>query len=151
MQGLNEEQATMAGIQAACIEAIKKGWNHTHAEVSERNIYETILMQEHIGLRENQVEAYGAFNTIHVNNHKEGSYDRFISCVPARMNVTVEYLAIYGMNNVTELSEFEGDVGDLLYFLNRDMGLALPRPIRETATLLGDSKTTKKEEESFWH
>ncbi|WOH04731.1 hypothetical protein DCAR_0624143 [Daucus carota subsp. sativus] len=137
MPGLNEEQAIMAGIQAASIEGRKRKWDLIHIETTNRNVFETILMQQHMVLQENQREAYGLFNTIYANHHKDGKTDRCISCVPPHMNSTADYMANYGLNNLSVFSELEEDLGDMRYWLNRDMGMVLPAPLRETPLLLG--------------
>lgn len=137
---LNEEQALMVGIQAACVEAEKKKWGHIQIETSNPDIYDTIRMQEHLVLRDDQLEVYSLFNTVHANHFITNKTIRHISWVPQRMNGTAEYLATYGMNNLTEFSEFTGSFGELNYYLARDMGLVLPSPIREAASFLGDGE-----------
>lgn len=52
MNTLNEEQALMAGIQSACIEAQKRNWDHTHIETTNFQIYETVRAQEHFILED---------------------------------------------------------------------------------------------------
>ncbi|WOG82447.1 hypothetical protein DCAR_0101611 [Daucus carota subsp. sativus] len=121
---LTEEQAIMAQ---------KHKWDLTHIETTDRRIFETISMQEYIMLQDNQLEAYGLFNTIHANNFKEGKTYRRISCVTRHMNSTVEYMVNYGMNNLIVFSEVQDDLGDMRFLLNRDMGMVFPSPIRNGA------------------
>lgn len=64
-------------------------------------------------LQDNQLEAYGLFNTIHANNFKEGKTDQRISCVTPHMNSIVEYMVNYGMNNLIVFSEVQDDLGDM--------------------------------------
>ncbi|WOG97860.1 hypothetical protein DCAR_0417201 [Daucus carota subsp. sativus] len=130
----------MTAIQSACIEALNKKWDKLHIETVNRDIFDTVRWQEHLALDDDQIEVYGMFNTIHANNFKEGKSDRKLSCVPLFMNSTAEYLAIYGMNNLSEFAEVPNMVGDLHYYLERDMGRALPLPIRQVGLLLGDGE-----------
>ena len=45
MEGLNEEQALMAGVLAACVEGVKKEWEKIHIETTNRDVYDTIRIQ----------------------------------------------------------------------------------------------------------
>lgn len=137
MNTLNEEQALMAGIQSACIEAQKRTWDHTHIETTNFQIYETVRAQEHFILEDHQLEAYSLFNTVYANHFEEGSTDRRISCIPAQMNSTAAYLAEYGMNNLTEFAEAQGLFGDLKYHLDRDMGMVIAAPVHEVMPNFG--------------
>ncbi|WOG92781.1 hypothetical protein DCAR_0312057 [Daucus carota subsp. sativus] len=140
MANLSEEQALLSGIQSACIEAKKKDWKLLHIETSNRDVFDTIIAQHHIILREDQREAYALFNTVHANNRKNGRTDRCISCVPASMNGTARYLAEYGMRNMSEFAEFKGMIGDLSYHLDRDMGMALMSPLLEVGSNMGEGE-----------
>lgn len=53
MNHLTEEDALMAGIQAACIEAQKREWELTHIETVHHEVFNTIRMQEHMILHDN--------------------------------------------------------------------------------------------------
>ncbi|WOG95977.1 hypothetical protein DCAR_0415307 [Daucus carota subsp. sativus] len=139
VSGLTEEQALMAGIQAACIEALKKDWNLIHIETSNLNVFDTLSVQEHIVLREDQVEAYGLFNTVHGNNFREGK-NRRVAWIPDHMNTTAQYMAIYGLSHCSSFSECPGLFGDLKFHLDRDMGLVLPGPVGDLPANFGDGE-----------
>ena len=138
MPTMNEEQALMAGFQAAYVEGHKREWKLFQFETTNRDVYDTVRMQPHIVLQPDQLEVYGLFNTIYANHFKEGEMDRCISCVPRRMNSTAEYLANYGMQNMSVFSEVKGSVGELHHFLERDMGRVMPAPINEVVPDIGD-------------
>lgn len=125
MNHLSEEEAILAGIQTACIHAVSKGWDITHIETVHRGVYETIRLQEHILIPENQLEALRLFNTVQANHFVEGSSDRRLSCVPIHMNASATYLADYGMENLSAFAEVKGTVGNLQYYLDRDMGMVI--------------------------
>lgn len=46
--------------------------------------------------------------------------------IPPSMNQTAEYMARFGMKNVSVFSEAPGIFGNIQHFLDRDMGLAIP-------------------------
>lgn len=97
MEGLNEEQALMAGVLAACVGGVKKEWGKIHIETTNRDVYDTIRIQNQFGLQEDQVEVYLLFNTLYTNHFKEGSTVVCVSWIPIFMNSLAEYLASYGM------------------------------------------------------
>ncbi|WOG89915.1 hypothetical protein DCAR_0209155 [Daucus carota subsp. sativus] len=140
MNGLNEEQAIMAGLQAACVQAVKKDWEKIHIETTNRDVYDAIRVQNHFGIQEDQLEVYRLFNTLYTNHFKEGSTVVCVSWAPAHMNSTAEYLASYGMRNLTCFAEAKSRVGDLDFFLERDMGRVLPAPINELALNMGEGE-----------
>lgn len=63
------------------------------------------------------------------NNFVEKKTDRRVSFILRSMNTTAEYMAIYGMQNMTQFVKTPGVFGNLQHYLNRDMGLALPMEI----------------------
>ena len=135
-----EEQALMSGIQAALIHAQKKKWDLLHIETTNRHVYDTIRHQEHIFLDEDQLEVYSMFNTIYANHFAEGKTKRVIACIPQRMNGTAEYMANYGLEKGLEFGEFNGTVGNMDYFLARDMGMTMPLPNNEALQNLGEGE-----------
>ena len=136
----SEEQAIMTGIQAALIHAQEKGWELTHIETTSMQVYDTVTHQEHFFLDDVQLEAYGAFNTIYANHYEKDRTKRVIACIPARMNGSAAYMANYGLNHASEFGEISGLVGELEYYLARDMGMTLPRPTLEVALNIGDGE-----------
>lgn len=74
-------------------------------------------------------EALLQFNTIFTNNFVKNETEHRVSVIARGMNATAEYMAVYGMQNMTELVETPGVFGNLQHYLGRDMGLALPMVI----------------------
>lgn len=122
---LTDEQAIVTALHAACEHAISKGWDATHIETTSPRVYDTISLQEHIFLDQDQLEVYRKLNTLLANNFKEGLTKRKVACIPGFMNGSAEYLANYGLANVTEFGEINHSVGELDHFLARDMGRTL--------------------------
>ncbi|KAL1825990.1 hypothetical protein ACET3Z_012768 [Daucus carota] len=137
MNGLNEEQALMAGIQAACVESVHKKWEKTLIETSNHNTFETISTQEHVFLRDDQLEPFRLFNTVHANHFKVNTTNRKIIWIPTEMNSTARYLADYGLQHLSVFAETPGWFGDLKYHVDRDMGMVLQAPIDEVAPNFG--------------
>ncbi|KAL1808091.1 hypothetical protein ACET3Z_025081 [Daucus carota] len=140
VNALNEEQALMAGIQAACIRALKMKLRCIHIETTSQNVYDTLSVQESIILPDELAEAYELFNTVHANNFVEGKSVRRVACIPARMNSTAQYMAHFGLLRRSQFAECPGLFGDLKFFLDRDMGLALPNPVGELLANFGDGE-----------
>ena len=140
LTGRTEEQAILTAIQAACIEALKQDLDISHIETENHQVYETIRFQEEIFLDDDQLEFYGMFNTIHVNNFKAGSTQRKIACIPPHMNSAAQYLSSYGLNNVKVFTETTKMVGDLHFYLERDMGRTLPLPFLDLIPDLGNGE-----------
>ena len=137
MNGLNEEQAIMAGIQAACVESVHKKWEKTLIETSNHNTFETISTQEHVFLRDDQLEPFRLFNTVHANHFKVNTTNRKIIWIPTEMNSTARYLADYGLQHLSVFAETPGWFDDLKYHVDRDMGMVLQAPIDEVAPNFG--------------
>ena len=140
LPNLTEEQAIMSGIQSALIHAQKKGWELIHIETSNLEVYDTIRHQEHVFLNDEQLEIYSSFNTIYANHYNGNKMKRVITSVPQRMNSSAAYLAHYGLTKKVAFGEISGTVGDLDYYLARDMGMTLPFPTIEVQTNLGDGE-----------
>ncbi|KAL1824794.1 hypothetical protein ACET3Z_011572 [Daucus carota] len=151
LPGLTEEQAIMTGLQAACDHAITKEWDLTHIETVSQRVYDTIGQQDMIMLNDDQLEVYRNFNTIFANNFKEGITKRRIACIPRFMNTTAEYLANYGLANMSEFGEVEHSVGDLEFHLARDMGRTLPPPFVMGNLILGDGEMDKGKDKVLAH
>ncbi|WOH00863.1 hypothetical protein DCAR_0520239 [Daucus carota subsp. sativus] len=56
------------------------------------------------------------------------------------MNSTAAYLANYGLANMSDFGEVQGSVGELDYYLARDMGRALIRPYVAGNQIPGDGE-----------
>ncbi|WOG96850.1 hypothetical protein DCAR_0416188 [Daucus carota subsp. sativus] len=137
LPGLNEEQAILAAVQAACIHANEKELHKIHIETDNERVYDTLRLQEQILLEEEQLDAYRAFNTLHANNYKVGTTKKSILHVPLHMNSSAEYMARYALENLKVFVETSKPFGNLDFFLQRDMGKVLPHPIYE---FLGDGE-----------
>ncbi|WOH16103.1 hypothetical protein DCAR_0935652 [Daucus carota subsp. sativus] len=140
LPNLTEEQAIMSGIQSALIHAQKMGWELIHIETSNVEVYDTIRHQEHVFLNDEQLEIYSSFNTIYANHYNGKKMKRVITSVPQRMNSSAAYLAHYGLTKRVVFGEISGSVGDLGYYLARDMGMTLPFPSIEVQTNLGEGE-----------
>lgn len=79
-------------------------------------------------------------NTLHDNHFTEGHTERNVSLIPVKQNRTAEYMAIYGMENLSSFVEAPVDFENLRYFLDRDMGMALPFPILDVQQFPGMGK-----------
>ncbi|KAL1822717.1 hypothetical protein ACET3Z_009495 [Daucus carota] len=134
-----EEQAIMAGIQSACIYAQEHDLKVTHIETSHHDVFELIRLQEHVPIPEKQLEAFRLFNTVHSNNYVEGSTDRRISWVPEHMNDAARYMAEYGLEHFSNFVEIPGPqpIGNLQFFLDRDMGMVIANPEIELLPNMG--------------
>ena len=130
----------MSGIHDALIHAQEKKWDLLHIETTNRHVYDTIRHQEHIFLEDEQLEVYSMFNTIYANHFAEGKTKRVIACIPQRMNGTAEYMAQYGIDKGLEFGEFTGTVGNMDYYLARDMGMTMPLPNPEVLQNLGEGE-----------
>ena len=64
----------------------------THIETVHRDVYETIRLQEHILVPENQLEVFRLFNSIHVNHFVDGKTEHSILYVPPHMKSVVAYM-----------------------------------------------------------
>ncbi|KAL1804916.1 hypothetical protein DCAR_0830701 [Daucus carota subsp. sativus] len=140
LPNLTEEQAIMSGIQTALIHAQKKGWELIYIETTNLQVYDTIRHQEHVFLNEEQLEIYSSFNTVYANHYNGNKMKRVITSVPPRINSTAAYMANYGLTRKVAFGEISGTVGDMDYFLARDMGMALPVPSVEIQTNLGEGE-----------
>lgn len=142
MNHLTEEQAIMAGIQAAVVHAKEKGWELTHIETTHRGIFELISDQDQFIIPEELLEAFRLFNSVHANHQVQEVQDpivRKISLIPDHMNSVAIYLADYGLHHSHDLVELPGKttVGNLQYLLDRDMGLVFAEPGIELVENMG--------------
>ncbi|WOG86212.1 hypothetical protein DCAR_0205413 [Daucus carota subsp. sativus] len=140
LSDLTEEQAIVTALHAACEHAIAKGWDKTHIETVSPRVYDTISLPDHIILNDDQVEVYRNFNILYANNFKEGLTKRKVACVPRFMNQTAEFLAIYGLKNITEFGVVEQPIAGLGFHLARDMGKTLIPPYVAVSQILGDGE-----------
>ncbi|KAL1808715.1 hypothetical protein ACET3Z_025705 [Daucus carota] len=140
MEGLNEEQTLMAGVLASCVDGVKKEREKIHIETTNRDVYDTIRIQNQFGLQEDQVKVYRLFNTLYTNHFKEGSTVVCVSWIPTFMNSSAEYLASYGIQHLSCFVETNSRVGDLAFHMERDMGRVLPHPVLEPALNLGEGE-----------
>lgn len=79
------------------------------------------------------------FNTVHANHDVEGVTDRRISWIPDHMNTLARIMAEYALKNLTSFVELHGPqgFGDLIFYLDRDMGLVIANPDVELMPNLG--------------
>ena len=129
---LTLEQGIMAAIQAACVYADEHALEPIHIETTHVGIFELVSAQDQFIIPHELLEAFRLFNSLHANNadNNEGANPRRISWIPHHMNSTAVYMAEYGMKHLTATVELPGasTLGNLQYFLDRDMGRALPNP-----------------------
>ncbi|WOH09484.1 hypothetical protein DCAR_0728941 [Daucus carota subsp. sativus] len=145
LNDMTVEQAIMVGIQAACVFAKEKQLELTHIETSHMGIFELISNQELFVIPEELLEAFRLFNSIHANNpshalndpHEDNS--RKISWIPEHMNSSASYMAEYARLHLSEPVELPGDstLGNLQFFLDRDMGRVLNNPDIMVMPLMG--------------
>uniref|UniRef100_A0A164TGS9 RNase H type-1 domain-containing protein n=1 Tax=Daucus carota subsp. sativus TaxID=79200 RepID=A0A164TGS9_DAUCS len=132
VNGLSEEQGIMAAIQAACVYADEKGLEPIHIETTNVGIFELVSSQDQYVIPVELLEAFRLFNTLHANNvdNADGANPRRISWIPHHMNSAAVYMAEHGLSNLTEMVELPGSstLGNLQFFLDRDMGRVLPNP-----------------------
>ncbi|KAL1808902.1 hypothetical protein ACET3Z_025892 [Daucus carota] len=134
-----EEQAIMAGIQSACIYAQKNNLQLTHIETSHYDVFDLIRLQEHVVIPDDQLDGIRLFNTVHANHFVEGATDRHISWVPDHMNSPARYMAEYALENLPDYVETPGPhvVGNLQFYLDRDMGMVIANPEIELLPNMG--------------
>ncbi|KAL1803898.1 hypothetical protein ACET3Z_032545 [Daucus carota] len=129
---LTLEQGIMAAIQAACVFADENKLEPIHIETTHVGIFELVSAQDQFIIPHELLEAFRLFNSLHANNtdNNDGANPRRISWIPHHMNSTAVYMAEYGMNHLTEVVELPGasTLGNLQFFLDRDMGRVLPNP-----------------------
>ncbi|KAK1399512.1 hypothetical protein POM88_009375 [Heracleum sosnowskyi] len=104
INGLNEHQAIIWGVQARVIQALNLGFDRTHIETDNREAYDIIRYQEQVVIPQNLEDSMSQFNTFFYNHFKEDMTIRRVSIIPLVMNRTAEYFT-------------------------RDMGLVLPLPV----------------------
>lgn len=119
-------QAVLWGAQAGIIKSFFLGFHRSTVEFDNREAYDIIDMHEHIFIPEELSEVMTQINTFHENHFSEGMTERFVSVIPLQMNRSAEYMAIYGLNNLPAFAEAPDSFGNLQYYLDRDMGMALP-------------------------
>ncbi|WOH04061.1 hypothetical protein DCAR_0623467 [Daucus carota subsp. sativus] len=141
MNHLTEEQAIMAGIQAALVHAKEKKWDLVLIETTNRDIFDLISDQDQFIIPEELLEAFRVFNSLHANHHvlAQAPASRKISLIPDHMNYVAVYLADYGLHHLSEFVEMPGDasVGNLQFLLNQDMGLVFADPGFEMVQHMG--------------
>uniref|UniRef100_A0A165X0T1 Uncharacterized protein n=1 Tax=Daucus carota subsp. sativus TaxID=79200 RepID=A0A165X0T1_DAUCS len=129
---LSLEQGIMAAIQAACVYADAHALEPVHIETTHVGIFELVSAQDQFIIPHELLEAFRLFNSLHANNaaNIDGANPRRISWIPHHMNSTAVYMAEYGMKYLTDTVELPGasTLGNLQYFLERDMGRVLPNP-----------------------
>ncbi|WOG85544.1 hypothetical protein DCAR_0104735 [Daucus carota subsp. sativus] len=129
---LTLEQGIMAAIQAACVYADAHVLEPVHIETTHVGIFELVSAQDQFIIPHELLEAFRLFNSLHANNadNIDGANPRRISWIPHHMNSTAVYMAEYGMKYLTDTVELPGasTLGNLQYFLERDMGRVLPNP-----------------------
>ncbi|KAL1826922.1 hypothetical protein ACET3Z_005334 [Daucus carota] len=139
MNHLTEEQALMAGIQAVVVHAREKKWELTRIETTNRDIFDLISDQDQFIIPEELLEAFRLFNSVHANRHAQWPNARKISLIPDHMNSVAIYMADYGLHNSTDFVELPGKktVGNLQYFLDRDMAFFFTEPGIELVENMG--------------
>lgn len=143
LNNMTVEQAIMAGIQAACIFAKEKKLELIHIETSNAGIFELVSNQEMFVIPDELLEAFRLFNSIHANNPSEGAVQepsaRRISWIPDHMNSVATYMADYGLHHLSDLVELPGSstLGNLQFFLDRDMGRVISNPEVEVMPFMG--------------
>ena len=85
------------------------------------------------------LEAFRLFNTVHANHYEEGKTNRQISWVPEHMNDAARYMAEYGLEHFSSFMElpWPETVGNLQFFMDRDMGMIIANPEVELLPNLG--------------
>ena len=136
---LSEEQAIMAAIQAACVFAHEKKMELTHIETTNVVIFELISDQDQFIIPPELLESFRLFNSLHANNNSGGANTRQISWIPHHMNSAAVFMAKHGMQNLSDLVKLPdaSTMGNLQFFLDRDMGRVLPYPEVEVLPNLG--------------
>lgn len=82
-------------------------------ETVSREVYDDIRFQEFAFPPQNIEEALRQFNTMFNNHYIEEATARRVSIIPPAMNTTAEYLATYGLNNLTQFVEAPELFGNL--------------------------------------
>lgn len=129
LQDMDEMQATLWAANAGIIQACKRDFHAIHMETVNREVYDAIRFQEFAFPPPNMEEALQQFNTMFNNHFIEEATSMRFSIIPPAMNATAEYMASYGLNNLTQFVEAPALFENLQYFLDRDMGLVLPMEI----------------------
>lgn len=140
LSDLSEEQAVVTAIHAACEFAISKDWDATYVETVSPRVFDIISLPDLIPLNDDLLPVYRNLYTLFVNNFKVGLTKRRIACIPQFKNGTAEYLANFGLANMTEFGMVEHAVGNLDYHLARDMGRTLIPPYIAVNQILGDGE-----------
>ena len=85
------------------------------------------------------LEAFRLFNTVHANHYEEGKTNRQISWVPEHMNDAARYMAEYGLEHFSSFVElpWPETIGNLQFFMDRDMGMIIANPEVELLPNLG--------------
>lgn len=129
LHDMDDMQVIMWATQAGIIEAWKKGFHAIHVETSNKEVYNAIRLQDVAFPPPNLEEPIRHFNTMFSNNFIEDITARRVSIIPLSMNATAEYMATYGLNNLTQFVEAPVMFDNLQYYLDRDMGLTIPMEI----------------------
>lgn len=127
-RGMTAVPALVWGVQSGILAALSMGFCQTHIETDNREVYDTIRVQEFIILPPDEEEAFSQFNTLFTNHYAEGETERKVSIIPLNLNHTTQYMANYGLENFQSLVQAPGIFGNLQFFLDRDMGMAIPYP-----------------------
>ncbi|KAL1811510.1 hypothetical protein ACET3Z_021575 [Daucus carota] len=103
---------------------------HIHIETTNVGIFELISAQHQFVIPLELLESFRLFNFIHANQSPENVIPRKISWIPDHMNSAAIYMAEHGMLHLTDLVELRGDatLGNLRFFLDRDLGRVLHNP-----------------------
>lgn len=136
--GMTEHQALVWGAQAGIIHSVARGFPRVHIDTINREIYDFFRLQEVIILPPDLDEAFRHLNFFYANHFDEEISEIKVSIIPVEQNATAEYMAIYGLQNLSTFAEATETVGNLQYFLDRDMGIALPYPDMEPNLGLGE-------------
>lgn len=95
--------ALVWGIQAGILAALSLGFHKTHIETDNKEVFDTMRVQEYIFLPPDLEEAFFQFNALFANRYKEAETFRKVSIIPVELNATAQYIATFGIENMIAL------------------------------------------------
>lgn len=126
MPGYSESQALIWAIQVGVVKACKLHEDRTHVEIVNEQVYEILRDRNHIFIVEDLREVIHQFDSFFANYSIEDVTVRRASLVPFELNQTAEYMARYGMDQLSSFVETPGIFGNLQEFLDMDMSHFFP-------------------------